>query len=445
MIRLARFSQFGYLGWVLGSAALSLPALCNFRISQPRASIMNTVFLAILSLGIAAAPNQGRTTPTEKDALQAVVKGNTEFALDLHRQVCPQPSNLCYSPWSISTVLAMTSAGAQGRTLEQMSGVLHLPDASLTHPGVAAILRQMKVQHGYELSAANALFVGKDIPWRKDFLDLTHKYYGTTMYAVDFRQQPDVARQSINHWVTTQTKKRIPNLIGPGVIDSQTSGVLVNALYFKGQWEQPFKKSETLPRFFDRTPTDRVQTPIMFQSGSFLYSENQAVQVLGMPYKGNDLLMVFVLPKQRNGLAAIEKNLTGRQFRDWISVPAFPERVDVYLPRFKFTSEFDLKETLKAMGMSDAFSEGANFHGMTEKYPLKISAVIHKTYLDLQEEGTEAAAATAVAMMPLMAAPGGYTPPPPPVFRADHPFLFSIVDRRSGSLLFVGRVNDPTR
>ena len=406
---------------------------------------MNTLPLAVLLLGVATL-SQPASAPAEKVAVHAVVKGNTEFALELHQQLRQRPGNICYSPWSISTVLAMTSAGAQGRTLEQLNKTLHLPPAQLTHTGVAALLRQMKVQNGYELNAANAMFVGKDIPWRKEFLELTRTHYGSSIFTTNFQQQPDTARRSINGWVEGQTRQRIRNLIPAGAVNAETKIVLVNAIYFKGQWAKPFSKVSTVPTPFFRTPIDSVQTPMMSQSDSFLYGENAAVQVLGMPYKGGDLMMIFILPRQRNGLAALEKDLVGGHFQAWLARLEFHPTVDVFLPRFRMTYEFDLERTLAAMGMSELFTSQSNLGGMAANYPLKVDAVIHKAFLELQEEGTEAAAATAVIAMP-GAAPGArFTPPPPrPVFRADHPFLFSIVDRRSGSLLFVGRVSDPTK
>lgn len=420
---------------------------------------MNTLFLAtLLSLSTAATPPPvvGRV-PAEKDALKAVVKGNTAFALDLHQQLCKQPGNLCYSPWSISTVLSMVSAGAKGRTLEQMTKTLHLPDARLTHAGAAALLQQMKPQRrsgllnlfrrtekDYELNIANAMFAGTGIPWRWKFLALNRRYYDSALFKVDFRRQPETARRKINSWVEGQTHRRIRNLLSQGSISQDTSIVLVNAVYFKGRWAKPFKKNRTEPMDFWRKPNDKVKTPMMFQSDSFLYGENSEVQILGMPYKGNDFMMVFILPRQRHGLVALEKDLSGHHFQTWIAQLKSHPKVDVYLPRFTMTFEFDLSHTLAEMGMPDLFTKNADLSGMTVNYPLKISKVIHKVFLELQEEGTEAAAATAAIARPL-SAPPTRLPPPRPVFRADQPFLFSIVDRRSGSLLFVGRVSDPAR
>jgi serpin B len=409
---------------------------------------MNPVFVhAVLALGaaVAAQPEPVRPlSPTE--AMGVVVRSNTAFAVDLHQQLAQQPGNLCYSPWSISTVLALTSAGAQGQTLEQMAKTLHLPNADLTRAGMAALLQKTKQPRGCELNAANAMFVAKDIPWRKDFLDLTRQSYGSSIFAVDFRARPDVARQSINTWVEGQTRKHIANLIPTGAIDSESTIVLVNAVYFKGQWDKPFKKRETVPLEFARSANDKVKTPTMVQTGAFLYGENQLVQVLGMPYKGNDLMMIFILPRERNGLAKVEKDLTNDHFETWITRLEQHSTVDVYLPRFKMRSEFSLKQTLSTLGMTDAFSDGADFGKMTTRqYPLKISEVRHKAFVELQEEGTEAAAATSVEMTFAASPPGFQHAPPRVVFRADHPFLFSIVDRRTGSLVFVGRVSDPTR
>jgi serpin B len=290
------------------------------------------------------------------------------------------------------------------------------------------------------------LFVRPDVPWRKEFIDVTRKHCGSSIFSVDFAGKPEAARRSINAWVEGQTKKRIAELLPSNCLSAESTMVLVNAVYFKGQWDKPFKKRTTEQLDFSRTPTDKVKTATMVQTERLLYGENKDVQVLGIPYKGHDLMMMLVLPRERNALAKLEKDLTGEQFQTWIDRLRFHDKVDVFLPRFKLTSEFSLSETLSAMGMGDAFGPGADFSKMSAKYPLKISVVRHKAFIELQEEGTEAAAATAVAMVPLAASPGPFMEPPPRVvFRADHPFLFSIVDQRTGSLLFVGRISDPTR
>lgn len=410
---------------------------------------MNSILLPVLcSLHVVAfQPSPTPQATIEKSAVRAVVKANTEFAVDLHQQLRQEPGNFCFSPWSISTVLTMTTAGARERTLEQMVKTLHLPDAQLTHPGSAALLRQMKSQRGYELNAANAMFVGSDLSWRKDFLDLTRKHYGSSIFSVDYLKQPESARQSINAWVEGQTRKRIANLIPKDGVKSASKIVLVNAIYFKGEWDKPFNKRDTTPSPFFRTPSDKILAPMMSQSGAYLYGENRDVQMLGVIYKGNDLMMVFVLPRERNGLPALEKDLTATILQGWLERLEIHPTVDVYLPRFKITYQLDLASTLARLGMSDLFGPNSNLSGMTDsKYPLKVDSVIHKAFLELQEEGTEAAAATAVEAV--VGAPPGrtFTPPPPrPIFRADHPFLFGIVDRRSGSLLFMGRVSDPTK
>jgi serpin B len=339
----------------------------------------------------------------------------------------------------------MTSAGAQGRTLEEMTKTLHLPSPKLTHEGTGALTRQMRSVTGCELNAANAMFVAKDIPWRKEFLDITRRHYESQIFTADFLGQPDGARTSINGWVGKQTRNRIRDLIPQGSVQSDSKIVLVNAIYFKGLWNSPFSKNQTMKSDFFLTANNRTPTQMMFQSGPFLYGENKAVQVLGMPYKGGELMMVVVLPRERNGLATIEKDLTGRDFQNWLRQLANHPTVETYLPRFKLEQRLDMAETLSAMGMSELFTNQANLRAMAN-YRLKVDKVIHRAFLELQEEGTEAAAATVVAAV-VGSPPGArFTEPPPrPVFRANHPFLFSIVDRRSDSILFLGRVSDPTR
>ncbi len=414
---------------------------------------MNPLILcAILSLGSTPTPRPAfppapAPTQAEVEAVRAVVKANSAFAIDLHQRLCNQKGNLVYSPWSISTVLALTSVGAQGETLAQMNKTLRLPEPRQTHVGVSQLLRLMQWQRGYEMNAVNAMFTGNNIPWRKDFLDYTRYYYGASIYTPNFRDQPEASRQLINGWVEAQTRNRIRGLLPPGAIRPDTGIVLVNAIYFKGAWESPFKQHMTQVMNFSLTAKDKVAGLTMFQSGGFLYGENETVQVLGMPYQGQDLMMMLILPRERNELAKLEKDLTGDHMQDWIARLELHPTVDVFLPRFRLAFELNMKETLADMGMRDLFNDNANLSGMATNHPLKVTGVLHKAFLELQEEGTEAAAATAIpAGVPLSPNPRFFTPPPPrPVFRADHPFLFSIVDRRSGSLLFMGRMSDPTK
>lgn len=372
----------------------------------------------------------------------AVVWGNNEFAFDLYKKLRGREGNLFLSPFSISTALAMTYAGARGGTEARMAKVLHLtlPGEEL-HSAFAELIRGLdegKKGRGYELVVANALWGQKGYGFLKEYLDLTRSCYGAGLHEVDFEKAAEAARKTINAWVEEKTKDKIKDLIKPGVLDSLTRLVLTNAIYFKGQWASRFKEEETKDSPFTLSSGKKINVPMMNQTEEFGYIEDGNAKALELPYKGDRLSMVVLLPKKVNGLAGLEESLTAKKLSKWLSAVRKQEVV-VSLPRFKFTSEFGLADVLKSMGMTDAFSlPPADFSGMDGKKDLFISAVIHKAFVEVNEEGTEAAAATAVVMK-LEAA----MPEPIPVFRADHPFLFIIRDTKTGSILFMGRVAKP--
>jgi len=253
---------------------------------------------------------------------------------------------------------------------------------------------------------------------------------------VNFATDAEGARKTINAWVEKQTRDKIKDLIQPGVLDSLTRLVLTNAIYFKGDWASPFKKDGTKDGDFFAADGQKVAAPMMHQTGHFGYLDGGELQALEMPYKGDALSMVVLLPKAKDGLPALEKKLSATSAVVWIA-GLRKQQVQVAMPRFTTTAEFMLKETLSAMGMTDAFSDRADFSGMDGVKDLFISAVIHKAFVDVNEEGTEAAAATAVVMK------STGMPAPPVEFRADHPFVFLIRDTRSGCILFVGRMANP--
>ena len=373
----------------------------------------------------------------------AVVKGNNEFAFDLYAKLRGREGNLFLSPFSISTALAMTSAGARGGTEAGMAKVLHftLPGEEL-HTAFAGLIRGLdedKKGRGYELVVANALWGQKGYGFLKEYLDLTKSCYGAGLHEVDFEKAAEAARKTINAWVEEKTKEKIKDLIKPGVLSSLTRLVLTNAIYFKGQWASRFKKEATKDGPFTLSSGKKTAVPMMNQTEEFGYMEDGDVQALELPYIGDRLSMVVLLPKKVDGLAGLEESLTAKKLSKWLSAVR-KQKVVVSLPRFKFTSEFGLADVLKSMGMTDAFLlPPADFSGMDGKKDLFISAVIHKAFVDVNEEGTEAAAATAVVMALRMAAPE-----PVPIFRADHPFLFIIRDTESGNILFMGRMIDPS-
>jgi serpin B len=412
---------------------------------------MRTITLRVLALLTLAAfvcgceptgsdKESGPAGPTAPAADKtAAAKDNNAFAVDLYGKLRAADGNLFFSPESISTALAMTYAGARGPTAEQMAKTLHFTlDQEHLHPALGALMADLNgggKKRGYQLSVANALWGQKGHDFLPAFLTLLKDDYGAGMHEVDFLKDTEGARQTINGWVEKQTQDKIKDLIAKDVLPPDTQLVLTNAIYFKGDWNTQFKKDATRDGPFQVSAKDKVNVPLMNQTGDFPYFEGDGLQGLEMPYVGKDLSMVVLLPKKADGLPDLEKTLSADRLSDWLS-KLHTDEVMVALPKFKLTSQFSLKDTLSAMGMLDAFTDRADFSGMDGQKDLFISAVVHKAFVDVNEEGTEAAAATAVIAQPTAARIS-------PVFRADHPFIFLIRDRRSGSILFVGRVVNP--
>ena len=372
----------------------------------------------------------------------AVTEGNNVFAAALYGRLRHQSGNLFFSPESISTALAMAYAGARGSTASEMAKTLHftLPPDKL-HPAMGALLRDLNAAHeGYQLSVANALWAQQGYTFLDDFLSLLKTDYGAGLNQVNFKGATEAARLTINQWVEQKTQDKIKDLLQPGALRSDTRLVLTNAIYFKGDWETQFDKAQTKSEDFHLSPAQAATTPLMHREGRFSYFDGGTFQILEIPYKSKELSMIVFLPKDAGGLSALEQSLTGSNLQQWLGKLASVPKVIVTMPKFKMTQQFELGSTLSAMGMPQAFSGSADFSGMTGHRDFAISEVIHKAYVDVNEEGTEAAAATAVTMRALaMRAPEG----PPPVFRADHPFVFMIRDNRSASILFMGRMADP--
>ncbi len=425
---------------------------------------MRAIKCVVVLLVVMGTASGAGTKLAVKEDKRAVVEGNNKFALELYAKLRVREGNLFFSPYSISTALAMTCAGARGKTEKQMAEVLRFPlehykalDDNQGRPfyrierrpmsreriaaAFGALQRGLKAdskKSGYELTVANALWGQKGYGFLKTFLKLTEKNYGAGLKEVDFIAATEAARKTINAWVEKKTKNKIKNLIPKGVLNRLTRLVLTNAIYFKGNWARQFKKDRTKDAPFTLAGGERVDAPMMNQTAEFNYMETEDFQGLELPYVDDELSMIILLPKQVDGLAEFEKTLTLENLSQW---PArlHKRKVIVSVPKFKMTSQFRLAEVLKSMGMTDAFvPDVADFSGMNGKRDLFISAVIHKAYVDVNEEGTEAAAATAVVVGVTSVMPGRI-----PVFRADHPFLFLIRDSDSGSILFIGRMMNP--
>ena len=404
------------------------------------------ITLVCIAAALAAAvPAEAAPEAVEDPDVTALVRGNTQFALDLYGRLSrmAEGENLFLSPWSISASLGMTCGGARGNTAAQMRQVLHFElERERLHPafgGLTAGLKPSGEDAGYELHVANALWGQEGVPFRDEYLDLVSKNYGAGLRQLNFAGNPDGSRRTINAWVEEQTRDKIKELLHRPDVTPLTVLVLTNAIYFKGDWASQFDKDRTAPAPFHCAAGKKVNVPMMFQKGKFRYRDAGDVQVLEMPYAGEELSMVLLLPKDVNGLPALERSLSPRKLSEWTR--ALHEReVHVYVPTFKATSRFELGDVLQEMGMTDAFTGGkADFSGMSPSAREEgwyMSKVIHKAFVDVNEEGTEAAAATAVVVERMAVSV-------PTVFLADHPFLFLIRDVRTDSILFMGRLATP--
>ena len=340
--------------------------------------------------------------------------------------------------------MAMTYAGARSDTATEMAKTLHftLPPQRF-HPAMGSLLGDLNAPHdGYKLRMANVLWAQQGYTFLDDYLKLTKSDYGAGFKQVDFKDAPETARLTINQWVEQQTDDKIKDLLQPGVLSSRTKLVLTNAIYFKGDWQTQFDKAQTRDDNFHLSATQNENAPMMHREGGFNYFDGGTFQILEIPYKSAELSMIVLLPNEVGGMFALEQSLTAPNTRQWLGQLRPVPKVILTLPKFKMTRQFELQDTLGSMGMTLAFDAHADFSGMTGNRDFFISAVIHKAYIDVNEEGTEAAAATAVVMRSMMAR---MQQPAPPVFRADHPFIFLIRDNRSGGILFIGRVADPTK
>jgi serpin B len=374
----------------------------------------------------------------------AVVEGNATFALDLYRREKGKTANLVFSPYSISTALAMTYAGARGPTAEEMARTLHfeLPPADL-HQGfadLAARFDQIEKEKHINFSVANSLWCQRGYAFEPAFLDLNRNDYHAELRQVDFMTKAEDIRREINAWVERKTDDKIRDLLKPGQLGSMTRLVLCDAIYFKGDWATRFDPKATQPEPFFITSNQSVTVPMMSRTFKLRSRELDDMSLFALPYTGNDLSMIILLPADREGLAALEQRLTAAAWQGWLkALNTAPElEATVALPRFKLNCRLDLANDLAAMGMPSAFRANADFSGINGKRDLFISGVVHQAYVDMNEQGTEAAAATGVTMRALSLRRAE-------VLRVDHPFLFFIVERQTGTLLFLGRVADPTK
>ncbi len=373
------------------------------------------------------------------EGLSDVVEANNRFALDLYSEYKSEEANIFFSPYSISTALAMTYEGARGKTAEEIESVFYFPEnEEIRRSAFAKIYNDInKRNKKYKLSTANSLWPRIDFNLLEEYQDTIENYYGGKVLPLDYAKEPEKSRKTINNWIEDETENKIKDLIPKGLLNSGTVLVLTNAIYFKGTWIMQFDKKDTREETFTTGSKEIVQVSMMRLTGddaNFNYTETENLQLLELPYEGGDLSMLILLPK--NDLSALETSLTVEKI-DELRKDMRRTRVDIYIPKFKFETKYFMEDTLADMGMPNAFSGGADFSGINGAGGIWIDKVIHQAFVEVNEEGTEAAAATAVIMKE--------SAPMHKIFRADRPFIFLIQQKDSGNILFMGRVSDPTQ
>jgi serpin B len=397
---------------------------------------LSTLFLLIglMPLLVFLPGFRGRAEEAADADTATVVGGNTAFALELYARLRAEEGNLFLSPFSVSTALAMTWAGARGETEAQMARVLHfdLPQERL-HRAFASLAELWQGDTPFELSVANALWGQQGSDFLDSFRAVTAEHYGAGFREVDFERAIEQAVKTINTWVADNTDQKIEELFRPGDLQPNTVLALTNAIYFKGTWVNRFDPDRTRDGRFRISSDESIEVPMMNRAGNYAYASTEDLALLAMPYEGDRLSMVILLPRTADGLAGVEESLTPENLEEWLG-RLREKQIFLSLPRFKFGTRYDLTKTLPAMGMTDAFNRRADFSGMNGEGGLFISRVVHQAEIEVNEEGTEAAAATGVGI--------GKTSMPP-MFTVDHPFLFLIRDTQTGSILFIGRVVNP--
>nr|MDO8114580.1 serpin family protein [Candidatus Sigynarchaeota archaeon] len=364
------------------------------------------------------------------------------FTVDLFKKVCPIKDNAFISPFSVAIALSMAFIGAKGATADEMAKVMHLTfDENILSRGVLDILESIRTsdpQMKDKLNIANAIWIKQGFDLLPAYAERVKDQFKGAAFVVDF-SLTEPTRARINAWVSEQTQGKIPELIPHGLPDPTSKMVITNAIYFLGTWSDPFIKKFTKAMPFYQLSGEQVSVSMMCKMIFCAYAENESVQYIELPYHGDAMVMGIILPRRQDGLPAIEKELSVGYLGS-LARRSNRQAVNVYLPRFKLDSTYGLENVLQAMGMLLAISENGDFSGITGKPEAVISTIIHKAFVDVYEEGTEAAAATVIMMTPPTRAPNQQLPPPPPIFKADHPFTFIIKETRTNAFLFIGHV-----
>ncbi|ABE51667.1 serpin family protein [Methanococcoides burtonii] len=371
-----------------------------------------------------------------------IATANNAFAFDMYSMIESEDENIFFSPYSIFTAMAICYDGAEGSTKKQISNVFYYP---LSKPVLEESSKEMidtinSANDEYDLKTANALWIRKNYPLNEQFAHNLKIYYDGNVTNVDFRNEPEKSKDIINEWVSTNTNGKIKDIISDEMIDPYNTAIIItNAIYFKGKWINEFDIENTQKELFYNSSSNDEGTLIdmMYTRQYFNYGESEDAKIVELPYKGNDLCMYIVLPEENN-IDDFENRFTLSYYNKLKSSMESEKDVRIWLPKFKFNTKNELSNTLRNMGIVEAFTSNANFSSISTRGDLSISEVIHQAYIDVNEEGTEAAAATAIEATDSAPMPGQIME-----FKADHPFMFFIEDKRTGSILFMGKVGSP--
>ena len=409
--------------------------------------IVATILIAVSVVSINWLYRTGDFSSDGPASVAELVDCSNSFTFEMYRELVAladqeNEENIFFSPYSITTALGMAYEGAGGQTAEEMSGVLSLPGDNQTRWDIMKSYQQHfnTPSDSYQLSTANAYWLKENQNLLDAYRIAIESYYLAHGEELDFAGNPTASAETINAWVEEQTNGKIKDLIDPGMINPATYLILTNAVYFKSGWQYQFNETATEDRTFRLLGGDTIQAPMMHMHDEEIklnYSGNDDAQMLQLPYKGDELSMYILLPK--DDISTLE-SLLDYSYLNRMIKDMEPEEVNLYLPKFKFEQKYNLNDALAEMGMPTAFTDGADFSGITDSTPLKIGFVIHQSFVEVNEEGTEAAAATAVGAVTTGI---GNSDPGPIWFNANHPFIFLIRHESTGQILFMGRVGNP--
>lgn len=408
--------------------------------SLPENNKNNSDYKAVSKDGFIAADDSASTP----DGIEKVTTANNQFAVDMYRQINGHTGqaddNVFFSPYSLSTAMAMLYAAAEGETKAQIQKTFYYPSMDVLNPNSAALYNQFnKPNPDYKLATVNDLWMEQGLTPTKSYVDTVQRYYGGQVTNLDFESNPNPSRLIINKKIAQHTNQLIPELLPKGSIKKNTVAVLTNAVYFKGDWKTPFNIQSTSEQPFYTHVGTSPNIKMMHTQADFGYSEDKQVQVVQLPYKGDDLSMLVILPKskEKTAMQQLVRDLSADKIKEW-NKDLITQEVNLHLPKFKLKERYDMKDMLSDMGMPIAFNQDkATFKLFDQPLSTWIDEIYHQAVVIVDEKGTEAAAATGIVVSTESASA------PPPVFKADHPFLFMIKDNRTDAILFLGQVNKP--